>query len=81
MQIVVCTRFQWMRSLTTPAVSVARHDVDEESQSLTTFISPSGRYCYKGLPCEISSAPKFVEKRMAKVFLDFPGVICMIDDM
>ena len=31
--------------------------LDEASQRLTTFITPSGRYCYCRLPFGISTAP------------------------
>ena len=38
-----------------------------ESRSLTTFITPSGRYCFNKLPFKISSAPELFQKRMKKI--------------
>ena len=55
--------------------------LDEASQRLTTFITPSGRYCYRRLPFGISSAPEFFQKRMSTILDGLPGVICLVDDI
>ena len=54
---------------------------DSESQLLTTFITPSGRYCYNRLPFGISSPPEHFQKRMASLLNGCKGVICMMDDI
>ena len=55
--------------------------LDEASQCLTTFITPSGRYCYRRLPFGISSAPEFFQKRMSTILDGLPGVNCLVDDI
>ena len=55
--------------------------LDEASQRLTAFITPSGRYCYRRLPFGISSAPEFFQKRMSTILDGLPGVICLVDDI
>ena len=55
--------------------------LDEASQRLTTFITPSGRYCYRRLPFGISSAPEFFQKRMSTILDGLPGIICLVDDI
>ena len=55
--------------------------LDSESQLLTTFITPSGRYCYNRLPFSISSAPEHFQTRMASLLNGCKGVICMMDDI
>lgn len=39
----------------------------EESRLLTTFITPSGRYCFNKLPFGISSAPEHFQRRMTAI--------------
>ncbi|GFS06114.1 Pol polyprotein [Elysia marginata] len=51
----------------------------EESQNLTTFITPFGRFCYKRLPFEISSGPELFHREMSQLVGDIPGVICDTD--
>jgi hypothetical protein len=41
--------------------------LDEESQELTTFITPFGRYCFKRLPFGITSAPEIFMRKMIEV--------------
>ena len=36
----------------------------EDSQELTTFITPMGRYCYRRLPFGITSAPEIFMRKM-----------------
>lgn len=40
--------------------------LSKESQLLTTFITPFGRYCFTKLPIGISSAPEIFQKRIKK---------------
>ena len=52
-----------------------------DSQELTTFITPFGRYCYKRLPFGISSGPEVFQREMSRILEGIPGVICDIDDV
>ena len=52
-----------------------------ESQELTTFITPFGRYCYKRLPFDVSSGPEGFHREMTRILEEIPGVICDIDDV
>ena len=52
----------------------------EESQELTTFITPFGRYCFKRLPFGISSGPEVFHRETTHI-LHLPGVIVDIDDV
>jgi transposase InsO family protein len=52
-----------------------------ESQLLTTFISPYGRYCYQRLPFGINSAPEHYQKQVQKIIGDLQGVACLMDDI
>ena len=53
----------------------------EESQLLTTFITPFGRYCFNKLPFGISSAPEHFQKRMSRILSGLEGVVCLMDDV
>lgn len=55
--------------------------LDEESQKLTTFITPLGRFCFKRLPFGISSGPEVFQREMTPILSEIPGVICDIDDV
>ena len=55
--------------------------LDEESQLLTTFHTPFGRYCYTRLPFGICSAQEVFHKRIQELFSDLPGVETDIDDI
>ena len=52
-----------------------------DSQLLTTFITPFGRYGFKRLPFGISSAPEIFQRAMSQILVDIPGVICHMDDI
>ena len=41
--------------------------LSEDSQSLTTFITPFGRYCFNKLPFGIRSAPELFQSQMNKI--------------
>ena len=51
------------------------------SRLLTTFITPSGRYCFNKLPFGISSAPEHFQKRMSSILTGLSGVVCQMDDV
>ena len=53
----------------------------ENSQRLTTFITPFGRYCYRRLPFGISSAPEYFQRRMLSLLEGLDGTICVMDDI
>ncbi|XP_037515497.1 uncharacterized protein K02A2.6-like [Rhipicephalus sanguineus] len=52
-----------------------------DSQELTTFITPYGRYCFCRLPFGITSAPEYFQKQMARILEGQEGVANMIDDI
>ena len=52
-----------------------------DSQKLTTFITPFGRYYCKRLPFGISCAPEIFQREMHKVLIDLQGVVCQMDDI
>ena len=54
--------------------------LSEESQRLTTFISPFGRYYFNKLPFGISSAPEVFQRRMNQILEGQPGAKCLVDD-
>ena len=51
----------------------------EQSQELTTFITPFGRYCFQRLSFGISSGSKVFHRMMSQLLAGIPGVICDID--
>ena len=53
----------------------------QESEELTTFITPFGRYCFKRLPFGISSGSEIFHRMMSQLLSHIPGVICDIDDV
>ena len=55
--------------------------LDKESQLLTTFNTPFGRYCYQVTPFVITSAQEVFKKRMSQHFGDLEGVETDIDDI
>ena len=48
--------------------------LSEESQLLTTFNSPFGRYCFQRMPFGIRSAQEVFQKQMSQLLGDLPGV-------
>ena len=56
-------------------------ELDQDSQKLTTFITPFGRYLCRRLPFGISSAPEIFQREMSKVLVGLEGVICQMDDI
>ena len=65
----------------TPTVGFTKMPLDGASQRLTTFITRSGRYCYRRLPFCISLAPEFFQNRMSTILDGLPGVICPVNDI
>ena len=55
--------------------------LSEESKSLTTFITPFGRYRFNRLPFGITSAPEIFQRTMSTILEGLPGVICHMDDI
>lgn len=55
--------------------------LDEESQKITAFNTPFGRYMYKRLPMGISSAPEIYQRAMHDMFSDIEGVEIVMDDI
>ena len=53
----------------------------KESQLLTTFITPFGRYCFTKLPFSISSAPELFQRRMEEILSGLDGILCHIDNI
>lgn len=53
----------------------------KDSQWLTTFITPEGRYYFKRLLFGISSAPEHFQKRISQLVDSIEGVLCHADDM
>ena len=51
------------------------------SSLLTTFITPFGQYCFRGLPFGISSAPEHFQRRMSEALNGLTGTVCMMDDI
>ncbi len=55
--------------------------LSEQSRLLTTFVTPSGRYCFNKLPFGISSVPELFQKWMNHILEGLKGVLCLIDDV
>lgn len=51
------------------------------SCSLTTFITPFGRYCFRRLPFGISSAPEIFQRKMQQTLQGLEGVQVFMDDI
>ena len=54
--------------------------LDQVSQSLTTFITPFGRYKYLHAPYGISSISEHYNRRMAEAFRGLSGFQRIVDD-
>ena len=55
--------------------------IDEESQLLTTFITPFGRYAFCRLPFGISSAPEIFQQKISALLDGMIGVEIIMDDI
>ena len=56
-------------------------ELSQESQQLTAFNTPFGRYRYLRLPMGVSSAPEIYQRAMSEMFSDFEGVEIIMDDI
>ena len=50
-----------------------------ESRHLTTFITPIGRFCFRRIHFDISSAPEHFQRRMSTILDSISGVLCNMD--
>ena len=55
--------------------------LSQSSHLLTTFITPTGCYCFNKLPFGISSAPEHFQCRMSELLEGLKGVLCHMDDI
>ena len=55
--------------------------LDDESQLLTTFNTPFGRYCWKRLPFGLSSSQDIFQKRVDQSFEQLNGIHAIADDI
>ncbi|UYV84257.1 K02A2.6-like, partial [Cordylochernes scorpioides] len=53
----------------------------KESQKLTTFITPFGRFFFKRIPFGITSAPEIFQGKMTQLLGKIEGVVCFMDDI
>ena len=53
----------------------------EDSQQLTTFITPFGRYCYCRMPFGINSGPEHFQRQIHQILEGVEGVTCLMDDI
>ena len=52
-----------------------------ECRSLTTFITPLGRFHFNKLPFGVSCASELFQRRMAVILEGLEGVLCLVDDV
>lgn len=55
--------------------------LDPESQILTTFRTPFGRYCWLRLPFGLRVSQDIFQARMDEILEDLPGVVGITDDV
>ena len=55
--------------------------LSKESQALTTFITPFGRYLCCRLPFGISIAPEIFSREMQRILEGIEGIVCQMDDI
>ena len=55
-------------------------ELDEESQDITTFITPFGRYKYKRAPYGVKSISEHYNRRMDECFHDLNNLAKIVDD-
>ena len=53
----------------------------EDSQELTTFITPLGRCCFRRLPFGITSVAAIFMRKMSQLYGGVEGVFCYMDDV
>jgi len=55
--------------------------LDQESQVLTTFNSPFGRFCFKRLPFGLKTSQDVFQHAMDEILQDLQGVVSIADDI
>ena len=55
--------------------------LDEESQLLTTFNSPFGRYCFMRMPFGLVMSQDVFQQKMDQIFKRCPGTVGIADDV
>lgn len=55
--------------------------LDKESQKLTTFITPFGRYMHTRLPYGVNCASDYFSKEFTEVLGNIPNVLMVVDDI
>lgn len=55
--------------------------LEKDSQELTTFVSPFGRFCFQRLPFGITSASEIFQRKMQDLLQDQEGVEVIVDDI
>lgn len=55
--------------------------LDDASCELTTFITPTSRYCFRRVPFGITSAPEIFQRKMSELLCDLKGVKVIVDDI
>jgi len=55
--------------------------LDEDSQLLTTFRTPFGRYCWQRLPFGLSTSQDIFQARMDEIMEGLNGVVSIADDV
>ena len=55
--------------------------LEKESQELTTFRGPSGRYCFQRLPFGLKVSQDIFQLEMDRIIGQVPGCICIADDV
>ena len=55
--------------------------LDPESQLLTTFITPFGRFAFTRVPFGITSAPEILQRKMSEVLKNCEGCEVIMDDI
>ena len=55
--------------------------LSKESRLRTTFVSPTGCYCFDKLPFGISSAPELFQNMMNRILEGLAGILCHMDDV
>ena len=55
--------------------------LNEDSQLLTTFNSPVGRFCFKRLPFGLCVSQDVYQSAMDDILRDLPGVVSIADDI
>ena len=70
----VCTTFDALKGYN-------KCPLDEESQLLTTFITPFGRWMYLRAPCGVSSISEHYNRRMETAFQGMSQFAKLVDDV